>query len=71
MFTLLDFHQDALSEVFCGTGVPDWLVGAAMSTQASGNTFPSPLAPPFNFSAPLQHPTRDECNSINNNNFPT
>ena len=62
--SLLDFHQDALSQIFCGTGIPDWVVVAP-------NTFPSPLAAAFDFADPWQHPTRDQCNGIDNNNFPT
>ena len=43
--SLLDFHQDALSQIFCGTGIPDWVVVAP-------NTFPSPLAAAFDFADP-------------------
>ena len=26
IYTLLDMHQDVLSEKFCGEGIPDWAV---------------------------------------------
>ena len=26
IYTLLDAHQDVLSEKFCGEGIPDWAV---------------------------------------------
>ena len=44
IMVLLDFHQDALSQLYCGTGLPDWVV-------AVENSFPSPLAPSFNFTS--------------------
>ena len=39
--TLLDFHQDLLSEYFCGEGMPDWAVFVDNSTF----TFPGPIVP--------------------------
>jgi len=27
IYTIVDFHQDAFAERFCGEGVPDWLLG--------------------------------------------
>jgi endoglycosylceramidase len=26
IYTMLDFHQDLISEKFCGDGVPVWLI---------------------------------------------
>ena len=39
IFTLLDFHQDILSEKFCGEGIPKWAVKPAYFTLP----FPLPL----------------------------
>jgi endoglycosylceramidase len=42
--TLLDFHQDCLSEKFCGEGIPNW------ATKTVDGIFgvPMPFAFPFN-----------------------
>eukprot|EP00418_Pyrodinium_bahamense_P072675 CAMPEP_0179096102 /NCGR_PEP_ID=MMETSP0796-20121207/44159_1 /TAXON_ID=73915 /ORGANISM="Pyrodinium bahamense, Strain pbaha01" /LENGTH=525 /DNA_ID=CAMNT_0020793807 /DNA_START=1 /DNA_END=1578 /DNA_ORIENTATION=- len=40
----LDFHQDALSEVFCGEGIPWW---AALSYGPGYRQFPAPLDEPY------------------------
>ena len=47
---LIEFHQDGLSEYFCGEGIPDWAV--------SNSNFPIPLAFPYNRSG---KPSREKC----------
>jgi endoglycosylceramidase len=39
IYTLLDMHQDVLSEKFCGEGAPAW----AMKTDGIFKKFPLPL----------------------------
>ena len=39
---IIDFHQDLLSEYFCGEGVPNWLIPKLISNETI-NSFPSPL----------------------------
>ena len=41
VYTLLDMHQDGLSEFFCGEGVPPWAVKPADGGLLSG-AFPAP-----------------------------
>ena len=50
IFVLVEFHQDALSEYFCGEGLPDWAV--------QNSNFPLPIGLPYN-----KHgkPTREDC----------
>ncbi|MDB4339437.1 cellulase family glycosylhydrolase [bacterium] len=56
IYTLLDMHQDAMSERFCGEGLPAWAV------RPSGEmAFPEPVGPAF---APLEQtgfPARSDC----------
>ena len=47
---LIEFHQDALSEYFCGEGIPDWAV--------NNSDFPFPIALPYNKSG---KPTKEKC----------
>ena len=47
---LIEFHQDALSEYFCGEGIPDWAV--------ENSKFPLPIAFPYNKSG---KPSREKC----------
>jgi endoglycosylceramidase len=62
IYTLLDMHQDDLSEKFCGEGIPAWAV-----VQPRTRTFPVPLALPFTeyYQDPnangAEFPTRQEC----------
>ncbi len=39
IYTMIDFHQDLLSEKFCGDGVPIWL----MDELHGYKTFPFPM----------------------------
>jgi len=41
IYTLLDMHQDVLSEAFCGEGVPAWV--AASTHEPPGLLFPAPI----------------------------
>jgi endoglycosylceramidase len=56
---ILDFHQDVLSNYFCGEGVPNWLVPKLISNDTI-NSFPSPLSLLGTiFTKPI--PTINEC----------
>ena len=50
IYVLVDFHQDSLSEYFCGEGIPDWVI--------KNSNFPIPLGLPYN-----KHgkPSRKDC----------
>lgn len=43
IYTILDWHQDVLSESFCGEGVPPWALALACENQSCA-TFPQPWA---------------------------
>lgn len=61
IYSLLDMHQDVLSEKFCGEGVPDF---AAISTDSTN--FPIPLEDtPYTDVANDGYPTRSDCNKHN------
>lgn len=47
---LIEFHQDSLSEYYCGEGIPDWAVNIS--------EFPFPLSKPYNKSG---KPSRAQC----------
>jgi endoglycosylceramidase len=57
IYTLVDAHQDVLSEKYCGEGVPLW------AAESSGKlTFPLPLqATPFTVDSETGIPLADEC----------
>jgi hypothetical protein len=57
IYTLLDMHQDGMSEKFCGEGLPSWAV------QPSGQLpFPEPVGPAFRNTDPATgFPLRSEC----------
>ena len=58
VYTLLDMHQDVLSESFCGEGIPNW----AVRTRSTGkHAFPAPLLPPFADADEHGFPTRQDC----------
>ena len=50
--TILDMHQDLLSEQFCGEGAPDWAVDPGDAVE-----FPFP----FKFSFSGNRPSQEEC----------
>ena len=57
IYTLLDAHQDVLSEKFCGEGVPLW---AAQPRDTAG-AFPAPLSGgPYKTDA-RGYPLRSDC----------
>jgi len=59
IYTLLDMHQDVLSEKYCGEGVPAW---AAISTiQSADAQFPAPEDNPYTDIASDGFPTRQDC----------
>lgn len=47
IYVLADMHEDALSERFCGEGIPGWASEPANSSAA----FPLPLGPPYQIAA--------------------
>uniref|UniRef100_A0A7S0EH12 Glycoside hydrolase family 5 domain-containing protein n=1 Tax=Hanusia phi TaxID=3032 RepID=A0A7S0EH12_9CRYP len=57
IYTLLDMHQDALAERFCGEGVPDWAI-----VPSGRLRFPEPYLAPFDKFDPVTgFPTVEEC----------
>jgi len=58
--TLLDMHQDVISENFCGEGVPDWAIKMA----GLDKTFPSPKNDNTSYTdvAADGFPLRSDCN---------
>jgi hypothetical protein len=48
IYTLLDMHQDLLTEYFCGEGMPDYLIGYLPKVK----DFPWPLDSSMNGSKP-------------------
>jgi endoglycosylceramidase len=65
IYTLLDGHQDAWAQKFCGTGVPDYVAAYG------GNNFPIPLTnEPVPVDPSTGYPNRTVCDSINDNNWP-
>lgn len=55
IYSLLDMHQDVMSEKFCGEGVPLWA-----AIPANNSLFPWPMTPVYN-STPNGVPTPEEC----------
>ena len=65
IYSLLDGHQDAWSQKFCGAGVPDYVAAVG------GTNFPVPLQlTPVPVDPKTGYPNRTTCDSINNNNWP-
>lgn len=66
IYTLLDMHQDALSERFCGEGIPAWAAAEDGGSDLLG-AFPLPVGPAFReyYAEPLAggalFPARGEC----------
>eukprot|EP00744_Colponema_vietnamica_P012164 GILI01017074.1.p1 GENE.GILI01017074.1~~GILI01017074.1.p1 ORF type:complete len:422 (-),score=92.93 GILI01017074.1:41-1306(-) len=61
IYTLLDMHQDVLSEVFCGEGIPAWAVrttGAFPFPQFAGKRF---TEQDYESSSGYAFPTRQAC----------
>ena len=57
IYTLLDMHQDALTERFCGEGFPDWAI-----VPSGRLRFPEPYLAPFeSFDPTTGFPTVEEC----------
>eukprot|EP01033_Poteriospumella_lacustris_P015444 gene15444-11044_t len=59
IYSLLDMHQDVLSEKFCGEGVPRW--AAVTIIPDPTKNFPAPLADPYTAIASDGYPTRQDC----------
>jgi endoglycosylceramidase len=59
IYSLLDMHQDVLSEKFCGEGIPSWAVIPIITDP--NKDFPAPLAAPFQAVAVDGFPTRQDC----------
>jgi len=47
---IVEFHQDALSEYFCGEGLPDWII--------NNSNFPMPIGLPYN---KFGKPSKEKC----------
>lgn len=63
IYTLAEMHQDALSERFCGEGIPAW----AAQPAADSAPFPLPLKLPAfepDPSSPDKFPTRQNCSLL-------
>jgi hypothetical protein len=48
VYTLVDMHQDVLSETMCGEGMPDWalakgLTAVGFNMSDASKAFPAPL----------------------------
>jgi len=56
IYVMLDFHQDVLSENFCGEGIPSW----AVYTQNRTHRFPYPVDKNYNFNNNV--PLKNDCN---------
>ncbi|XP_064403689.1 endoglycoceramidase-like [Halichondria panicea] len=54
--TILDMHQDVLSEKFCGEGIPDWAVDVG-----NAKDFPFPLDTPYTYDKEAGYPTTEDC----------
>ncbi|RYY86107.1 hypothetical protein EON63_06315 [archaeon] len=65
IYTILDMHQDVISEVVCGEGVPDWMVDLS-SLEGTKDAFPAPLADPYiAVASDGPYPTRQDCSKFN------
>ena len=47
IYVILDFHQDIISSLFCGEGVPNWFVFKYLDNKTINN-FPIPIDKPYN-----------------------
>ena len=61
IYTVIEFHQDAWNAMYCGNGAPDWV------SVTESNNFPMPIATPVPVDPTTGHPTKETCDSINNN----
>lgn len=59
IYSLLDFHQDSLGDVFCGEGIPDW---AATRYAAGSQAFPLPVDQPYAINSSTGEPSPADCN---------
>lgn len=55
---LIDMHQDDVSGVFCGEGIPDW---AARLYSAGAQAFPAPVDTPYVMNATTGEPNPSDC----------
>jgi endoglycosylceramidase len=60
IYSLLDMHQDVISEYVCGEGIPDWAID--LSSLKDNEKFPAPLSEPYINIANDGYPTRQDCN---------
>lgn len=59
IYTLLDMHQDVLSEKYCGEGAPAWASESFLPRDAA--KFPAPVDEPYQDVADDGFPTRQDC----------
>eukprot|EP01105_Mastigella_eilhardi_P009124 TRINITY_DN216_c0_g1_i1.p1 TRINITY_DN216_c0_g1~~TRINITY_DN216_c0_g1_i1.p1 ORF type:complete len:511 (+),score=116.74 TRINITY_DN216_c0_g1_i1:17-1549(+) len=57
IYTLVDFHQDLLSDMLCGEGAPDWATYIPEGTAA----FPSPVNVTLEYDPITGYPTIESC----------
>ncbi|KAL0487854.1 endoglycoceramidase EGCSE [Acrasis kona] len=58
LYALLDFHQDNLSPMFCGEGIPLW--ATLPDLESPDRDFPMPLTSPW-VTGPDKVPTDEQC----------
>lgn len=66
IYTLLDAHQDVLSEKLCGEGIPDWLVDKGLelvgfNSSDASIAFPYPLPFDIDIDPNTGYPSVDTC----------
>jgi endoglycosylceramidase len=62
IYSLMDMHQDVLSEKFCGEGIPAW--ATVVTVPDASKEFPFPLADPYTTMASDGFPTRQDCSKF-------
>jgi endoglycosylceramidase len=65
IYTVIEFHQDAWNAMYCGNGAPDWV----SKVSDKSNNFPMPIGPPVEVDPTTGHPTKETCDSINDNTW--
>ena len=67
IYTILDMHQDVLSEKYCGEGIPAWAANLGVNADGTEKlpTFPAPQEAPYVDVATDGFPTRADCAKYN------
>jgi endoglycosylceramidase len=61
IYTLLNLHQEILSEKYCGEGFPDYVIDKAITGQQGKKSFPYPIDESYHEKAEDGYPTRYDC----------